>query len=139
MDKFIVVIIVLVVVFFINQPDKLFNLINQPKVEIHLDDFNVRGSINSKGDFCYDVNLTNTNKDPVVISVLKTEGSLDKLSDTVEVNKTIAPNESITVPVCHYSAVFTGIISGKQELEIKVFVKDSENKSITWVKRKVRY
>jgi hypothetical protein len=144
MKKILLIVIVLVIVFFYNQPDVFFDLINQPKVKIHLEDFDFSSSFATTGgcvDLRYNVKLINTDKDPVVISALVTEGSLDLLSDTIEVNETIDPNESFTVAVTHSSAICGGSLNldSKEKLVIKVFVKDLENKNIAWVKKTVHY
>jgi hypothetical protein len=144
MKKILLIVIVLVIVLFYNQPDVFFDLINQPKVKIHLEDFDFSSTLATSGgcvDLRYNVKLTNTDKDPVLISDLLTEGSLDRLSDTIEVNETIDPNESLTVAVTHSSAICGGTLKldSKDKLVIKVFVKDLENKNIAWVKRTVNY
>ena len=144
MKKILLIVIVFVIVFFYNQPDVFFDLINQPKVKIHLEDFDLSSSFATTGgcvDLRYNVKLINTDKDPVVISALVTEGSLDLLSDTIEVNETIDPNESLTVGVTHFSAICGGSLNldSKEKLVIKLFVKDLENKNIARVKKTVNY
>ena len=144
MKKILLIVIVFVIVFFYNQPDVFIDLINQPKVKINLEDFDLSSSFATTGgcvDLRYNVKLINTDKDPVVISALVTEGSLDLLSDTIEVNETIDPNESFTVAVTHSSAICGGTLKldSKDKIVIKVFVKNLENKNIAWVKRTVNY
>jgi hypothetical protein len=144
MNKILLIVIVLVIVFFYNQPDVFFDLINQSKVKIHLENFDLSSTSATSGgcsDFRYSVKITNTDKDPVVISALVTEGNLDRLSDTIEVNETIDPNESLNVAVTHSSAICGGShnLEPKKELVIKVFVKGLENKKIAWVKQTVNY
>jgi hypothetical protein len=144
MNKVLLIVIVVVIVFFYNKPDVFFDLINQPKVKIHLEDFDFLSSFATTGgcvDLRYNVKLINTDKDPVVISILVTEGSLDLLSDTIEVDETIDPNESLTVAVTHSSAICGGSLNldSKSKLVIKVFVKGLENKNIAWVEQTVNY
>jgi len=144
MNKILLIAIVLVIVFFYNQPDVFFDLINQPKVKIHLEDFDFSSTFDTSSrcaDLRYNVKLTNTDKEPVVISGLVTEGNLDRLSDTIEVNETIDPNESFSVAVSHSSAICGGShnLEPKKELVIKVFVKGLNNKKIAWVKQTVNY
>ena len=143
MNKIVLLAVVLVIVFFYFQPNVFFNLINQSKVKIHLEDFDFSSTLaTSDGctDLRYSVKLTNTDKDPVVISALVTEGNLDRLSDTIEVNETIDPNESYSVGVTHSSAICgESNLNSKKKLVIKVFAKDSENKKIAQVKKTVFY
>jgi hypothetical protein len=144
MNKILLIAVVLVIVFFYNQPNVFFDLINQSKVKIHLENFDLSSTSATSGgcsDFRYSVKITNTDKDPVVISALVTEGNLDRLSDTIEVNETIDPNESLNVAVTHSSAICGGSLNldSKKKLVIKVFVKDLENKNIARVKRTVPY
>jgi hypothetical protein len=144
MKKILLIVVVLLIVFFYNQPDVFFDLINQPKVKIYLEDFDFSSSFATSdgcADLRYNVKLINTDKAPVVISILVTEGSLDRLSDKIEVNKTIDPNESLTVAVTHSSAICGGTLKldSKDKIVIKVFVKNLENKNIAWVKRTVNY
>jgi hypothetical protein len=144
MKKVLLIAVVLVIVFFYNQPDIFFDLINQSKVKIHLEDFDFSSTFATSGgcsDLRYSVKLTNTGKDPVVISGLVTEGNLDRLSNTIEVNETIDPNDSVSVAVTHSSAICNESfnLDSKKKLLIKVFVKDLENKNIAQVKKTVSY
>ena len=143
MNKIVLLAVVLVIVFFYFQPNVFFNLINQSKVKIHLEDFDFSSTLSTSDgctDLRYSVKLTNTDKDPVVISALVTEGNLDRLSDTIEVNETIDPNESYSVGVTHSSAICgESNLNSKKKLVIKVFAKDSENKNIAQVKKTVSY
>ena len=144
MKKILLIVIVLLIVFFYNQPDVFFNLINQPKIKIHLEDFDFSSTFDTSSgcaDLRYNVKLTNTDKEPVLISGLVTEGNLDRLSDTIEVNETIDPNVSFSVAVSHSSAICGGSLNldSKEKLVIKLFVKDLENKNIARVKKTVNY
>ena len=143
MNKIVLLAVVLVIVFFYFQPNVFFNLINQPKVNIHLEDFDFSSTYSTSdgcADLRYSVKLTNTDKDPVVISALVTEGNSDRLSDTIEVNETINPNKSYSVGVIHSSAICgESNLNSKKKLVIKVFAKDSENKNIAQVKKTVSY
>ena len=144
MKKVLLIAVVLVIVFFYNQPDMFFDLINQSKVKIHLEDFDFSSTYVTSGgcsDLRYNVKLTNTDKDPVVIAGLVTEGNLDRLSNTIEVNEMIGPNESFSVAVTHSSAICSESLNfdSKKKLVIKVFVKDLENKNIAQVKKTVSY
>ena len=143
MNKIVLLAVVIVIVFFYFQPNVFFNLINQSKVKIHLEDFDFSSTYSTSdgcADLRYSVKLTNTDKDPVVISALVTEGNLDRLSDTIEVNETIDPNESYSVGVTHSSAICgESNLNSKKKLVIKVFAKDSENKNIAQVKKTVSY
>ena len=143
MNKILLVVIVLLIVLFYNKPNVFFNLINQSKVKIHLEDFDFSSTLaTSDGctDLRYSVKLTNTDKDPVLISALVTEGNLDRLSDTIKVNETIDPNESYSVGVTHSSAICgESNLNSKKKLVIKVFAKDLENKNIAQVKKTVSY
>jgi hypothetical protein len=144
MNKILLIAVVLVIVFYYNQHNVFFDLINQSKVKIHLENFDLSSTSATSGgcsDLRYNVKITNTDKDPVVISALVTEGNLDRLSDTIEVNETIDPNESLNVAVTHSSAICGGShnLEPKKELVIKVFVKGLENKKIAWVKQTVNY
>ena len=76
MNKVLLIVIVVVIVFFYNKPDVFFDLINQPKIKIHLEDFDFSSSFATSdgcADLRYNVKLINTDKAPVVISISKVE------------------------------------------------------------------